>query len=448
MASLYFLNSLKFKNVTYDKEKVKKYYPVVSNFLGVDSPNAEKLNFKRKTKKDELKQQKSPNVVVILLESLASFKTSYFGSPLKSTPYLDNIIKESLLYPNFFTPTIATARSVFTTLTSLPDVSKVKTGSRNPLIVNQNVLANYLDGYEKFYFLGGSANWGNIRGIIQSNIKGIKVFEEGSYKAPRVDVWGISDLDLFKFANKQFSDLNNEKPFFAVVQSSGFHRPYTIPKGIKEFKVESPSTEDLKKSGFISAAEYNSLRLQDFSFGKFMELAKKEKYYENTIFIIYGDHGLPHENAENVPVWQRKTGLTSFRVPLVIHGPKYFKPEVKEKIVSEVDILPTVTHLTGKPILNKSLGRNIFDDKYDDKRKSFFFKFFFPQEYGLIDKEYFYKYMPSMKKSVLYKHSDSFKNGKEVTSELPEIVKKYEELATGLYESARYMHYNNKREKL
>ena len=156
-----------------------------SNFLGVDSPNAEDLNFKRKTKKDELKQQKSPNVVVILLESLASFKTSYFGSQLKSTPYLDNIIKESLLYPNFFTPTIATARSVFTTLTSLPDVSKVKTGSRNPLIVNQNVLANYLDGYEKFYFLGGSANWGNIRGIIQSNIKGIKVFEEGSYKAPK-----------------------------------------------------------------------------------------------------------------------------------------------------------------------------------------------------------------------------------------------------------------------
>jgi hypothetical protein len=59
-----------------------------------------------------------------------------------------------------------TARSVFANISGLIDTQTFKTATQNPLIVNQNTLVNAFTDYQKLYFLGGSANWGNIRGLI------------------------------------------------------------------------------------------------------------------------------------------------------------------------------------------------------------------------------------------------------------------------------------------
>ena len=90
---------------------------------------------------------------------------------------------------------------MFTLVTGLPDLSRVKTGSRNPYIVDQHSIINSFKNHQKYYFLGGSASWGNIRGVFSHNIEGLKIFEEGDYDYPKVDVWGISDYDLFQSAN-------------------------------------------------------------------------------------------------------------------------------------------------------------------------------------------------------------------------------------------------------
>ncbi|HIG20361.1 MAG TPA: hypothetical protein EYQ78_06300, partial [Candidatus Poseidoniales archaeon] len=152
-----------------------------------------------------------PNVVVIVMESLAAFKTGIFGNKLNPTPYFDQLSKESLLFNRFYVPSQATARSIFGVVTGIPDVSQSKTGSRNPYMVNQNSVANALDGHEKLYFLGGSANWGNIRSVFTHNIDGIKVFEEGDYNSPRTDVWGLSDYHLFSEANRVLREKKRNK---------------------------------------------------------------------------------------------------------------------------------------------------------------------------------------------------------------------------------------------
>ena len=168
-----------------------------------------------------------PNVVIVLLESFAAYKTGAFGNPLDPTPRFDALAREGTLYTRFFTPTWGTARSVWATVTGLPDVETHLTATRNPLIVAQHTILNDFAGYEKLYFLGGSLSWANIRGLLAANVEGLRIFEEGSYAAPRVDVWGISDLDLFAEATRVFSA--TRQPFVAIVQTSGSHRPYTIP---------------------------------------------------------------------------------------------------------------------------------------------------------------------------------------------------------------------------
>ena len=99
---------------------------------------------------------------------------------------------KSILFTHFYSPTSATARAVFATVTSIPDVTSFKTSSRNPLIVDQHVVVNALRDYEKYYFIGGSASWGNIRGILEHNLGGVHMYEEGNFEHEhRNDVWGI-----------------------------------------------------------------------------------------------------------------------------------------------------------------------------------------------------------------------------------------------------------------
>ena len=137
--------------------------------------------------------------------------------------------------------------------------------------------------------IGGSASWANIRGFLSHNIEGLHLLEEGSWKAPNTDVWGLSDLDLFREAAAALT--KSPKPFVAVIQTAGFHRPYTIPEDNAGFQIKQPSEAILKNYGFTGADEYNSLRFSDHSLCEFFKIARQQPWFDNTVFAIFGDHG-------------------------------------------------------------------------------------------------------------------------------------------------------------
>lgn len=445
---LYVFDTYSFKNNDYEKDKAQKAYPVVADFLGIDKNgpfyDRENLEFLRQFSGDEKILQQKRNVIVIIMESLAFYKTGLGGSMVNPTPNLDQLAKESLLFTKFYTPTVATARSIFAAITSLPDITKVKTSSRNPFVVNQHTVIGELKNYHKYYFLGGSANWGNIRGVLSYNIPDLTIYEEGSYKSPKVDVWGISDLNLFKEASEVLSNRKKEKPFFALIQTSGFHRPYTIPDdndGFKKFTLHDISEKEFRSYGFESLAEYNAMRLQDHSLGKFIEGAKKSSWYKDTIFIILGDHGLPHNNALNVKDWE-KTLANGFHVPLLIHSPQYIPAGISNKISSEMDIMPTVAGLTGVPYRTRSFGKDLFNTKLDLNRAAFSYNWYAPFNITLINDDYYFEYIPYNDQGRLVKHSDP-KPENDSKEKFPEKYKEMKELTKGLYESAKYLLLHN-----
>ena len=272
---LYFLNTLKNRDVSFDVNKVKEYYPEVAAYLGVNNADINTINFSRQvTPKKRFKQQ--PNVVMVILESFSAYKTGVFGNPLDPTPTIDNLANTGIYFNNFYTPSTGTARSVLSSLTSTPDGEANKTSTRNPLTVKQNTLVNAFKDYEKLYFIGGSASWGNIRGLLSANIPDLKLYEEGSYTSPRMDVWGISDLHLFEEANSVLK--TQDEPFFAIVQTSGNHRPYNIPEDHRGFIKKKISKKEAKTYGFQNSDEYNAFRFLDHSVGFFIQEAKKENY--------------------------------------------------------------------------------------------------------------------------------------------------------------------------
>ncbi len=351
----YFLETSKFtKEKKIELKDIEPYREILEKYFQADFDRG---NFTREIENfSHLLKKKRPNVVLIVLESLASFKTGLMGSDLNATPVLDDLAKESYFFPNHFVSVQATARAIYTLVTGVTDVSRIKSASRNPMMINKDSLINKMKDYKKYYFLGGSANWGNIRGIFTHNIKDISILEEGDYEGPKVDVWGVSDYHLFKKAHSVFE--KEKQPFFALIQSSGFHRPYTIPDfdhGFKPRKFSSEEKKSLPKKGFDNPEEYNSLKFQDYNLGKFLEWAKKGKYFNNTLFIVLGDHGLPIKKTEFVSKRHASLNLENFHTPLLFYGPKIIDPGVNNKYVSNLDIFPTVLSLLGMKVKNKTL---------------------------------------------------------------------------------------------
>src|SRR5690606_35931412 len=221
---LFFYDTLKVPQDRYDEAQVRKYYPQVSVYLGVDQPDAERLDFSRRVPVQPHRLEgAAPNVVFIMLESLGTTAVGAYGNPLNPTPNLDQLAKQSWFFRHFYVPVTGTAKTVWASISGVPDVSRSETATRNPLITKQRSLINDLPGYHKLYTIGGNSGWANMNALVRQSIDGVQLYEEGFWKSKNVDVWGISDLDLFKETDQLLRALPDDEPFFAYIQTAGNH---------------------------------------------------------------------------------------------------------------------------------------------------------------------------------------------------------------------------------
>lgn len=438
--ALYFYDTLKNKDIEFNVDKARQQYPVVANFLGISEPDTQSLNFTRSH--TGINPARKKNIVIVLLESFAWYKTGLSGNPFNPTPHFDNFANHGISFQRYYAPHGGTARSVWALITGLPDLEMNRTSSRNPLIVDQKTVINSLTDYDKYYFIGGSANWANIRGLLSSNIDGLNIYEEGNYTAPRMDVWGISDLHLFEEANKVL-DQSQERPFLAIIQTSGNHRPYNIPEDNRGFKRETHAETALAKHGFRSLDDYNAMRFMDHSIGFYMEQAKSSQYYDNTVFVFLADHGNLRQ-AAHMPAYVQELGITDYQSPLVIFDPENTQQATKiETIASELDVLPTVAAYTGNSYRNTTLGRDALSIKASEEQYAFIISFQEQPIIGLIGKDYYYQVKADGTQARL--HNLSVSPEKDILSTEPDIVANMHDLLIGLYESAAYIRYHNKK---
>lgn len=442
-----FASSLKYRHSGFDIKKAKHYYKVMAPVFSVSKPDSGTMSLSRVTFSSQKINIPNPNVVLVICESFSAYKSSMWGNPLNTTPYFNELCKKGVFFNNCYTPAYGTARGVWAIITGIPDVTSFKTASRNPNIVNQYSILDQLEDYEKLYFIGGSASWANIRGVLKGNIKNLHLFEEEDYKAKRINVWGISDKDLFLEANAVFKDQTS--PFFGIIQTADNHRPYTIPKADKLIIKERIFPKDtLTKYGFWSNEELNAYTYMDYTFQTFLEAAAKEAYFDNTIFVFVGDHGIRGNAGDMLPkVWTEQS-LTLYHVPLLFYAPGLLQPQTVEKKVSQLDVLPSITSLMNKPVLNKTMGRDIFFNPAasdSDLNNNHAFVYDFDMRLlGLVSGTYFFKYNLQTKEENVY----SLRNNDPLPKGIPSdaLVSKFRDLTLGYYETARYLLYHNKKD--
>ncbi len=436
----YFFESLREKPLDYDLEKVRRAYPLIATYLGVEKPDPVTLTLRR-TPKINPQVRGNPNVVVIILESFAAFKTGSFGNTTGASPHFDEIARQGLLFTRFYSPMEKTARSLFASLFGIPDVSVWQAAVHNPLVVDQHTIVNAFKGYDKSYFIGGSANWSNIRGALEHNIDGLEMHEEGSYHSPVLDVWGIADGDLFREANDVLRT-KQDRPFFAIIQTAGNHRPFTIPADIPGFSRSNLPREAIEHSGFESNDELNSFRYLDHSIGIFFELAKKEKYFENTVFVLWGDHGTRRGAAR---IDQGDLSLPVYHVPFVIYAPGFVKePRRIDTPGSHVDIMPTLASYCGKPYVDQTLGVDLLDPEVARRSVAFNFTAFEePPRLGLVQGN-FYANQETDGRVLVFDQAPGADPTVNVAAKEPVRAAEMARLARSMYEISRYLLYHNK----
>ncbi len=438
-----FFSSLEFRHISYDVDSAKKGYTWMSTYLGVDKPDSSKLNYERIVSPADSVKANTPNVVLVICESFSGYKSSMYGNPLNTTPYFSQLCKDGIFFNRCFTPSYGTARGVWATITGIPDVDFVNTSSRNPLAVDQHSIINDFKEYDKMYFIGGSTSWANIRGLLTNNIGDVHIYEQDDYDAPKIDVWGVSDKNLFLGANKILA--TKQKPFFAVIQTSDNHRPYTIPDDDKAaFKPRAVSKDSLKKFGFEDAEEYNAFRYTDFGYQKFFEAASKEQYFNNTIFVFVGDHGIRGDAGNMFPnVWTEQ--LSSEHVPLLFYSPRLIAPAVYSFNASQIDILPTIAGLCKIPYRNTALGRDLLDTKNlatdSGRHNAVFIVDPDSKRIGIIKDEYYFSY--GVNKSSPEKIMSMVNNEKVPLTD--SLRATYRGITDAFYQTSRYLLMNNKK---
>jgi phosphoglycerol transferase MdoB-like AlkP superfamily enzyme len=438
-----FFSSLNYRHATFDIKKVKEHYAYMSAYLGVDHPDSAALNFERIVADSSGKYDSSrkPNVIVVICESFSAYKSSMVGNPLNTTPFFNQMVQQGIYFDRCFSPSYGTARGVWAVITGTPDVQLNKTASRNPAAVDQHTIINNFTGYEKFYFLGGSTSWANIRGVLTNNIGGLHIYEQENFKSAKIDVWGISDKNLFLESNKILASSRN--PFFAIIQTADNHRPYTIPEeDLKTFKRNKLPSDTLKKYGFESLDEYNAFRYTDFSYQQFIEAARKEKYFSNTIFVFVGDHGINGNVGNMLPRVFTDQRLSSEHVPLLFYAPALLKPSRYSFAASQLDVLPTLAGLAGISYRNNTLGKDLLQYAAGKKPDAAFIADPDTRRIGIVSNNLFY--------SCNINGSSEF-FGSAVSNKPVKLTdslrRQYRQVTDAWYQTARYLLFNNKKKK-
>ena len=432
-----FFATLKLRKPEFNEQKAREAFPIMAEWMQLPDKNT--FSYKRQIGPRSNAFESKPNIILVQCESFSMYKSSMSGNPLDATPFFDSLSRAGIFFDRCFAPHFSTARALFAILSGIPDAQLFKFSSRNPEAVRQHTIIDNLVDYEKHYFLGGDPEFGNFEGLL-NNIDGLQMHTGLRKGIPEVNVWGISDKDLFLEANSIFRQ--RQKPFFAFIQTSGNHRPFdkTMARSDTDFVKLKVGEEELKKYGFESLDEFNSFRYFDYCIRKFMEVASQEKYFHNTIFVFVGDHGVAG-NAEAMypPVWTEQR-LTDEHVPLLFYAPQLLTPQRRTEVVSQIDVLPTIAGMLHQSYINTTLGRDLLDP---NKKNNYAFITNTADVIGIVTDNFYYSRNINSSEEQL---SPMHARAAQMEGPLREAERrKLGAFANAYFETAKYLLMNNEK---
>jgi phosphoglycerol transferase MdoB-like AlkP superfamily enzyme len=341
------------------------------------------------TATDSILNTAKPNVVLIIWESLTAKVVGSLGGEPTVTENLNRLSKEGILFTNFYANGDRTDKGIPAILSGYypqPAVSimKMPNKTRSLPMLPQKMIDL---GYQTSFYYGGDLNFGNMNTYLRN--AGITDFVDGNDfdKKNWNSKWGAHDHIFMK----RFSDDLAKKqttPFFKIALTLTSHEPYEILGDYKFGK-------DTEENKFRSAHAYT-----DKVIGDFIEEAKEQPWYKNTLIVILSDHGHrspKHEGAFNSP--------KKFKIPMLWLGGALNKTGIEvDNIASQIDLSYTLLDLLKGDTTDFKFSKNIFNPS-----ESQYAHYIFNKGFGTVSKNGYYVFDYMSEKPIVKHGSDASK---------------------------------------
>lgn len=278
------------------------------------------------------------NVVIILMESTSAERMAIEGDRHGYLPTLDRLAAEGRYYTNAYSTGTHTCYAIYSIVSSMPsyiDIHPLQEGMGISLDTIYEQVSKREELHTLFFVTHGP-NFDNVRDFV--TMQGFeRLISLDDYGISTNHVWGVRDHEMFERAIRELNAVARRGERFATVcLTCTNHVPYKVPD-IEGFNPKGTTLE-------TQALEY-----ADWSVGYFLELASECSWFDETLFIITGDHGMAYGNDYEI--------VESFNhVPLIFYSPKHIEPEVRTELVSQMDITPTAMSMLGIEYDNHTMG--------------------------------------------------------------------------------------------
>jgi len=285
------------------------------------------------------------NVVLITIESYSAEFMQHYGNEEHLTPFLDSLATKSLMFTNLYAVGNRTVRGLEAVTLCLPPTageSVIKRKDNANKFTTGNLFKE--KGYQVKFLYGGDAYFDNMQDFFTGN--GYGIIDKKSFQPKDItfsNVWGVCDEDMAKKAIQLMNyESKTGQPFFNHWMTVSNHRPFTYPEG----KID-PADAKSRNGG---------VKYTDFALRQFFEMAKKQSWYRNTIFVILADHCASSAGKTELP-------LDKYRIPAMIFNPES-QPQQYTKLMSQIDVMPTLFGLLHFDYKSKFYGQDVLQPNY------------------------------------------------------------------------------------
>ncbi|MCQ2608624.1 MAG: sulfatase-like hydrolase/transferase [Bacteroidales bacterium] len=273
------------------------------------------------TKPTSLITSNRPNIILFILESFTAEQIGVLGGQQGITPQLDSIAKSSILFSNCYgngTKSEMGIVSILSGYPAQPTTAIIKYTSKAEKLPYLSRIFDSL-GYNLSLYHGGDLRFANLNSYFRNGRFNKCITINDFDKNQGNTKWGAYDHVVF---NRMFQDLQQEKqPFFSVCYTLSSHEPFDVPM----------------RSDFYGENEYskflNSVHYTDSCIGDFMQKAKQEPWWNNTIIIFVSDHGARISKDTKIV-----SSVDKFHIPMIWSGGAIRKDTTITDLVNQCDL--------------------------------------------------------------------------------------------------------------
>ena len=275
-----------------------------------------------------------PNIFIYIADDQNSWDYEIFGNNQVKTNNFDRLVHEGLRFSNAYTTQAVCA----------PSRSQLFTGlfpMKNGCYANHLPVRNVKDINDFMSELGYDVVLAG-----KGHIKPNSVFNWTRYFPTNSD-------RLIPINKVEDYITNTEKPICIIFSSDLPHGPFPKSNGYNNKPLDyDPTTMNVSsKIGDFKAGYYQNIEDDNAQLGKVLNMLESVSDFDDSIFIYISDHGLKGK-------WSvRETGL---KIPMVFRWPNVIPPNTtNHKLVSIVDILPTIIEISGGEKIQNLDGKSL-----------------------------------------------------------------------------------------